>query len=83
MKKYFTYGSNMNPERIRERKINFSQRKHAILKAWKLKFNKIASNNSEEGYANIVPDENGTVEGVLTEQWKVFFMKLKTQAYQN
>ncbi len=32
-----------------------------------MKFNKTASRNPEEGYANIVPDENQMVEGVLYE----------------
>jgi gamma-glutamylcyclotransferase (GGCT)/AIG2-like uncharacterized protein YtfP len=65
--KYFAYGSNMNPERMRERNINFSSREHAILRGWKLEFNKEASRNPKEGYANIVPDENGIVEGILYE----------------
>lgn len=67
MKKYFAYGSNMNPERMKLRGINYSQRKPATLKAWKLKFNKAASKNPEEGYANIVLNVNGTVEGILYE----------------
>jgi hypothetical protein len=63
--KYFAYGSNMNPERMRGRNINFSSRERAILRGWKLEFNKEASRNPKEGYANIVPDENGIVEGIL------------------
>ena len=63
--KYFAYGSNMDPERMRERDITFSQRRHAILKGYRLEFNKVASRNPEEGYANIVQYENGVVEGVL------------------
>ena len=65
--KFFAYGSNMNDERMRERNISFSQRKHATLKGYSLKFNKMASSNPKEGYANIVPDEKGVVEGVLYE----------------
>lgn len=63
--KYFAYGSNMNPERMRERGVNFSNREHAILEEWRLEFNKIASRNSKEGYANIVEDEKSVVEGIL------------------
>lgn len=63
--KYFAYGSNMDPERMRERKINFSQRVHAALKGYTLRFNKAASRNPKEGYANIVPVDNGIVEGAL------------------
>jgi gamma-glutamylcyclotransferase (GGCT)/AIG2-like uncharacterized protein YtfP len=67
MIKYFAYGSNMNLKRMGERKIRFSQRNHATLSGWRLEFNKMASRNSQEGYANIVPDENETVEGILYE----------------
>jgi gamma-glutamylcyclotransferase (GGCT)/AIG2-like uncharacterized protein YtfP len=66
--KYFAYGSNMDVKRMtEERKINFSLRKHATLKGFILKFNKVSSANPNEGYANIVIDKNGTVEGVLYE----------------
>lgn len=63
--KYYAYGSNMNAERMKERKINVSQRTHANLKGYDLKFNKVAYDNAKEGYANIVPDEKAIVEGVL------------------
>ena len=65
--RYFAYGSNMNPRRMRQRGIRFSGRKRAILEGWRLEFNKVASRNPEEGYANIVEDEKGVVEGVLYE----------------
>lgn len=65
--KYFAYGSNMNPERMRQRGIEFSRREHVILNGWRLVFNKIASRNPKEGYANIEPDEEGVVEGILYE----------------
>jgi hypothetical protein len=38
--KHFAYGSNMSARRMRERKIEFSQRKYAILKGYRLEFNK-------------------------------------------
>jgi cation transport regulator ChaC len=63
--KYFAYGSNMDPDRMRVRGVNFLKREHAILEGWRLEFNKVSSRNSKEGYANIVRDENGIVEGVL------------------
>ncbi len=63
--KYFAYGSNMNPERMRERGIDFSERVRAILEGWRLEFNKVASRNPEEGYANIVKDDKEIVEGIL------------------
>lgn len=68
MIKYFAYGSNMNPERMRQRKIKFSSRVHVVLNGWRLMFNKIASRNpKQEGYANIEPDKGGIVEGILYE----------------
>ena len=65
--KYFAYGSNMDSNRIKERGINFAKREHAIIKGWKLEFNKVSSKNPKEGYANIVMKENSVVEGVLYE----------------
>ena len=63
--RYFAYGSNMNPERMRKRGINFSKREHAILEGWRLAFNKIASRNPKEGFANLVKDQGDVVEGIL------------------
>lgn len=65
--KYFAYGSNMNPNRMRERNVSFSSRTHAILEGWELTFNKESSRNSKEGYANITRKEGKIVEGVLYE----------------
>ena len=63
--KYFAYGSAMDSERVRKRGIRFSQRRHATLRGYRLEFNKVASRDPREGYANIVQYENGIVEGVL------------------
>jgi gamma-glutamylcyclotransferase (GGCT)/AIG2-like uncharacterized protein YtfP len=52
---------------MRERRINFSKREHAILEGWRLEFNKVSSKNPKEGYANIVKNENSVVEGILYE----------------
>ena len=57
----------MNPERMRKRGINYSQRKNSILKGFRLKFNKISGKNPKEGFANIVRNQNEIVEGVLYE----------------
>ncbi|AFK85861.1 MULTISPECIES: gamma-glutamylcyclotransferase family protein [Thermoanaerobacterium] len=62
---YFAYGSNMDKERMEERGVNFSERKHGFIKGWKLVFNKVASENPIKGYANIEKDDNDIVEGVL------------------
>ncbi len=65
--KYFAYGSNMNPQRMKDRGVSYSTRLPATLNGYTLKFNKKASRNPKEGYANIVPDENQVVEGALYE----------------
>lgn len=64
---YFAYGSNMNPERMRKRGVDFKQRRKGILRGYCLVFNKIATGFPGAGYANIVPDESGLVEGILYE----------------
>jgi len=65
--KYFAYGSNMDPERMRSRGIRFSKRVHAVLRGYILRFNKVSSRNPREGYANIVPHKGGIVEGIRYE----------------
>jgi len=52
---------------MRIRRIEFKKREWAVIKGWRLEFNKIASRNPNgEGYANIVKDD-GYVEGILYE----------------
>ena len=65
--KYFAYGSNMNPERMKERGIIFSKREYGILEGFRLVFNKIVSRYPREGYPNIMEDKNSKVEGILYE----------------
>ena len=65
MIKYFAYGSNMDGNWMRGRGVKFLKREHAILKGWRLTFNKTASRNPREGYANIEKDEKSVVEGIL------------------
>lgn len=74
--KYFAYGSNMNPQRMRERKIHYTSRIQASLPGYSLKFNKVASRNPFEGYTNIVPEAKGVVEGVLYEIQEADLKKL-------
>lgn len=62
---YFAYGSNMNPERMKERGAHFTQMEKYTLKGYGLRFNKCSSREPGRGCANIVPDERGVVEGVL------------------
>jgi len=63
---YFAYGSNMNPERMKGRNINFSSRKFAKLFDYKLVFNKKAKNGNYT-YANIIESKNDFIEGSLYE----------------
>lgn len=65
--KYFAYGSNMDSQRMKDRKVNFSKRELAIIKNYELCFNKQASRNPNEGYANLVPEKDKITEGVLYE----------------
>ncbi|PMP98165.1 MAG: gamma-glutamylcyclotransferase [Thermodesulfobacterium geofontis] len=82
--KYFAYGSNMDPQRMKERGVNYISRKPAILEGWKLVFNKISSNNPNEGYANIIKDKNSKVEGCLYEVEESEIKKLdKYEGYPN
>ena len=64
--KYFAYGSNMNKERMTERKINFTSRQFAKLDGYKLVFNKKAKDGNYT-YANIIVSDDEFVEGVLYE----------------
>jgi len=62
---YFAYGSNMNQDRMIERKMEFASLYKGILKDWKLVFNKKAYNKEGIGYANIVPSISSNVEGII------------------
>lgn len=61
---YFAYGSNMNPERMKEREVVFYSRDLLILPGWSLKFHKTTI-QPNKGAANIVADDSGVVEGIL------------------
>lgn len=74
--KYFAYGSNMNPQRMKDRRIRFTSRIPASLPGYSLRFNKVASRNSQEGFANIVPAVNDVVEGVLYDIYDADLQKL-------
>jgi len=62
---YFSYGSNMNPERMKERGVLYLSRESFVLGGYELRFNKISRSNPRAGAANIVPHASGEVEGVL------------------
>jgi len=68
---YFAYGSNMNIQRMQQRDVYFSTRQKACLFGYCLSFNKSSSFSDGRGYANIVANPDGRVEGILydiTEQ---------------
>ena len=64
---YFAYGSNMNPDRMRERGAHFAKRYRHSLPGYSLKFNKLSYKEPRTGCANIVPDKGGVVEGIVYE----------------
>jgi gamma-glutamylcyclotransferase len=67
--KYFAYGSNMSSKRMKEeREIVFTTRRHAVLRNYSLRFNKLSTRKDSkkgEGKGNIICDKAGIVEGVL------------------
>ena len=68
--KYFAYGSNCSAAVMSKKKVAFSDRKRAVLRGYRLRFNKVAFRESlPEGlaFANIEPDAEGCVEGILYE----------------
>src|SRR5659263_18858 len=64
--KYFAYGSNMDKDRMTERKINFTSRQFAKLAGYRLVFNKKAK-DGDYTYANLIASDNDFVEGILYE----------------
>ncbi len=62
---YFAYGSNMNPDRMKERGAHFTDMHKHSLRGYSLKFNKTSYQKPLTGCANIVPDDRGIVEGVV------------------
>ena len=61
---YFAYGSNMNPERVTARGIEYSEILSGHLFGYELVFNKY-SNKREGSAANIARRANEVTEGVL------------------
>lgn len=74
--KYFSYGSNMDPDRMKRKGVAFRERRHAVLKGYRLDFNKVSSRNPEEGFGNLVLDHGGFVEGVLYDILEEDILKL-------
>jgi gamma-glutamylcyclotransferase (GGCT)/AIG2-like uncharacterized protein YtfP len=65
MERYFAYGSNMNPLRVRERGLVVVRAEAAALPGHRLLFDKHSPLHEGVGHANVVWDPAETVEGVL------------------
>jgi gamma-glutamylcyclotransferase (GGCT)/AIG2-like uncharacterized protein YtfP len=61
--RYFAYGSNLNAERMKNRKAFYTHRVHAKLHGYRLVF--AFNSGSGFGSASIVPDPNSEVHGAL------------------
>lgn len=64
---YFSYGSNMDKNQMLERKCIFHKSYRAILKDYKLVFNKKSEKIPQITFANIEASKGDIVEGVLYE----------------
>jgi len=74
---YFAYGSNMNPDRMRSRGLEFDSAVSATLPQAQLLFNKRAADAPHRSYANIGFHHSSVVEGVayrLTDHRQIFKM---------
>ncbi len=65
--RYFAYGSNMNPQRVRERGMRFTAATGASLRGFALAFDKTSARHPGVGHANVVFAPESVVEGVLYE----------------
>lgn len=65
MPRYFAYGSNMNPARVRERGLAVTRIEAARLGGFRLAFDKHAADHAGAGHASIAWQPDAAVEGVL------------------
>jgi len=65
MIRYFAYGSNMDPVRMKERIGQIPEAKAARLPGYVLRFNKRSQKHPTVGFANVVPDPASAVHGIL------------------
>ncbi len=63
--RYFAYGSNMNPARMRARQCGFVSARPARLQHFELRFNKRAHGKQGVGYANVNWCPGAVIEGVV------------------
>ncbi len=62
---YFAYGSNMNPDRVRQRKMSFESAASGHLFDYSLRFNKRSVKYPGAASANVMALANGVTEGVI------------------
>jgi gamma-glutamylcyclotransferase len=65
VKYYFAYGSNMNPDRVRQRKMSFESAASGHLFDYSLRFNKRSVKYPGTAAANVMVSAKGVTEGVL------------------
>jgi gamma-glutamylcyclotransferase len=63
--KYFSYGSNMSESNLKNRGVIFSNKQKGILRGYQFIINKKSYKDPTIGFANIIPNINSFVEGVL------------------
>jgi gamma-glutamylcyclotransferase (GGCT)/AIG2-like uncharacterized protein YtfP len=63
--RYFAYGSNMNPDRVRERGLAVVSAEAAVLRGFRLTFDKHAAAHAGSGHASVARSPDDLVEGVL------------------
>lgn len=63
--KYYAYGSNMSEKRMIDRGVKPNGKQVAFLDNYKFIINKRSYKNPDMGFANVVLENNGIVEGIL------------------
>lgn len=63
--RYFAYGSNMNPARVRDRGLHVVHAESAVLDGFHLTFDKHARAHQGSGHASVAVRPGSRVEGVL------------------
>ncbi len=62
---YFAFGSNMDKQQMNGRNVEFTDMQKGVMRDWKLVFNKRKWKEDGVGFANIVPEYDSTVEGII------------------
>ncbi|NJN53225.1 MAG: gamma-glutamylcyclotransferase, partial [Gammaproteobacteria bacterium] len=65
IERYFAFGSNMNPERVRARGLQATAIRGAVLAQVRLTFDKVSREHPGIGHAALTFAPGGSVEGVL------------------